>query len=204
MTRLTFREIVDDAKALLAADDLSPTEREELTAFLAEVGNRSEYDITAYDYFTEHMPEDDADLALVVLKGHLLIEQRVRAFVEARLLKPEALGQARLSSHQLICLAESLCLPNPEPAWLWEMVRKLNSLRNSLVHELTPVDIQDRINAFLAAYHEKHPIHGKLTGCLGNLYAQVTELARVAAEEPEFRVRGNGSRVTRARSAPRD
>jgi hypothetical protein len=152
--------------------------------------------MATYDFFFEHMPESDAELTLIILKGHLLVERQVRAFVEARLLTPHAISRARLSSNQLICLAEAMCLPNKDPAWLWSMVKKLNSLRNSLAHDLAPADIQDRVNDFLNAYRTEQPLQAGLIGAIGNLYARVAALAGLA-NEPGFRIpRGKEKRST--------
>lgn len=183
-------ELIADTRRLLASDELTLEQRAELERHLAEASALSKEDIAVYDFFFEHMPDDEDDLALVILKGHLLIEQRVRSFVEARLFAPTALAAARLTSHQLICLAEAMCLSNEEPKWLFETLRKLNSLRNSLVHELTPAGIADKVDAFVKAYGARNAVRSGLIGCLGNLYAQLAELSNLA-RRPGFRLPGS-------------
>jgi hypothetical protein len=178
---------VEDTKRLLASDNLSSVERADAEAFLGEMSEQSATDVAAYDFFLAHMPADDADVSLIILKGHLLVEQRVREFVENRLLTPKALSAARLTSHQWICLAEANCLPNPDPAWLWATVRELNSLRNSLAHNLAPTGIQERIDQFMKSYRERHSIRGGLVSCIGNLYAQVAAFAALALER-DYRI----------------
>jgi hypothetical protein len=195
--RSTFlKNLVAHTEASLASDTLSASERDDLEKWLREFRAHSDEDITAYDFFFEHMPDADDDLTLIILKGHLLVEHQVRAFVDARLLTPNAIAQARFSSYQLICLAEAMCLPNKSPAWLWDMVRKLNSLRNHLAHNLAPADVEERVEQFLAAYRVDYPGASGLMGAIGNLYARVAALAGLA-NEPGFQIpRGKEKRST--------
>ena len=77
-------------------------------------------------------------LDLVVLKGHLLIEQLLWKFVENRVLYPEALKELQkpdrfFSFNTLVCFAQSLD-ENKDFAWVWEAIKKLNVIRNSLAH----------------------------------------------------------------------
>jgi hypothetical protein len=157
--------------------------------FCREIESRSKEETEAFDLFLSHMPEDQNELTLVILKGHLLVESKILEFVLERLLSPAALVDARLSSHQLVCLAESLCLPNEEPKWLWQMARRLNKLRNDLAHNLEPKDIEARVKQFVLDYKRLHAVQADLFGCLGHFYSQITALATLA-REPEFRVRG--------------
>jgi len=109
-----------------------------------------------------------------------------------RLLAPAALEAARLSSHQLICLAESLCLPNSDPQWLWNTAMHLNKLRNQLAHNLEPKDLQREIKAFTSHFKHQGLVGGSLIGCLGNLYTRVAALADIS-RNPDFRVRGRNA-----------
>ncbi len=83
--------------------------------------------------YDEHMPETD-DLTLVVLKGHLLIEELLVDLVHLALPHAEYLEPARLSFHQLACVARASLPQASDPAW--ELVLSLNSLRNDLAHNL--------------------------------------------------------------------
>jgi hypothetical protein len=191
----SIASFIAQTEQLLSSGSLSDAEKADAEAFLQEIGARPSTEIAAYDFFLAHMPGGEADIALIILKGHLLVEQRVREFVESRLSTPGALSSARLTSHQLICLAEAMCLANPEPIWLWATVRELNSLRNSLAHNLAPAGIQDRIDQFLDFYHERHSVQGGLINCIGNLYAQVVALAAIAMES-EFQIpRASGEKA---------
>jgi hypothetical protein len=144
-------------KDLLASGTLSPEECADAEQFLAEIAERTAEEIAEYVFFFEHMPDEAAGTTLVVLKAHLLIEMKAREFVRERLLAPGAIDQARLSSHQLFCLAESFCLPNLEPQWLWSTVRKLNKIRNRLAHNLQPKEVQREIEMFIALFADRNP-----------------------------------------------
>jgi len=83
--------------------------------------------------YDEHMPETD-DLTLVVLKGHLLIEELLIKLIHLSLPHAEYLDATRLSFHQLACVARASVLQASDPAW--ELILSLNSLRNDLAHNL--------------------------------------------------------------------
>lgn len=91
------------------------------------------------------------DLTLVVLKGHLLLEEQIRETVIERLTNKEAINKARFNCHQLICLAEALC-PDDAPKKMWLAAKKLNKIRNDLAHHLEPKGVSDRIEDFIATF----------------------------------------------------
>lgn len=81
------------------------------------------------------------------MRGHLLIEKKVRELINAKVRKPEALSDARLSFNQVLCIAEALFWKKGSD-WLWESIRKLNNIRNSFSHQLTPKKYDDNIKEF--------------------------------------------------------
>ena len=83
--------------------------------------------------YDEHMPETD-DLTLVVLKGHLLIEELLVELGHLALPHAEYLDADRLSFHQLACVVRASVPRESDPAW--ELILSLNSLRNDLAHNL--------------------------------------------------------------------
>ena len=135
-----------DTKTLIESGELTEQEREDLKANCAIYEAMSEEERSSHGYFLQHMPDQKADLAVVILKGHLLIEQRIREFIAERMLSIKPLEDSRLSAHQAICLAEGLTLPNDEPRKLWKFIRELNSIRNQLANRHDP-QVEDRVNA---------------------------------------------------------
>jgi hypothetical protein len=61
---------------------------------------------TPQRFFTHLLPAGD-DLTLIVLKGHLLIEEQLNARLQDLARKPEPLSEARLRFHALskLCMA---------------------------------------------------------------------------------------------------
>jgi len=87
------------------------------------------------------------DLTLVILKGHLLIEEQVRQIIDKRVKKPDALRDANFDCYQAICLAESFFSEKEE--YIWKAFKKLNRIRNELAHKTEPVGVDDRIDDFV-------------------------------------------------------
>ena len=98
-------------------------------------------------YYKKHMPQID-ELDLIVLKGHLLIEEQIDGIIETKTNKYEALSNARLTFFQKASLVEAL-LGYPNIDWLWENLRNLNGIRNELSHNLNSPKLVTKIDNFL-------------------------------------------------------
>jgi hypothetical protein len=110
------------------------------------------------DYVSRRMQESaqrflmyigpDADLQLLILKGHLLIEETLRAIIEERISGHAALGMddgSKWTFDHKARLAEALCY-GEEHDTLWTGVRKLNRVRNKLAHHVEPAGLSDMID----------------------------------------------------------
>ena len=98
---------------------------------------------SAWGRYASFLPETD-DVSLVVLKGHLIVEELLVALVERHCFNPSSLAKARLSFAQTTYVAQALFrLPASAP-W-WEPIRQLNILRNSLVHQLQPKELEEKV-----------------------------------------------------------
>ena len=113
---------------------------------------KSEFFEASRRYY-KHLPSAD-DMTLLLLKGHLLIEELLRRLVDGALAKPAALKDAKLETYDWICLAEAL-FHGKAPNWLWGALRKLNHIRNKLAHNLEPKGLDDKIADF-QSYVEQH------------------------------------------------
>lgn len=89
------------------------------------------------------------DFTLVILKGHLLIEEQVRLFIYERMTHPEALKEAKLDCAQAISIAKALSPKEHE--YIWNAVKKLNNCRNKLAHKAEPVGLDDQIDDFVSS-----------------------------------------------------
>ncbi len=88
-----------------------------------------------------------ADLGLIILKGHLLLEEQLKIIISERMKKPEALElyTSKWGFNQVVCLTEALCSGEVQDD-LWKCLRKLNRLRNDMAHQLEPKGLEDRIH----------------------------------------------------------
>ena len=94
------------------------------------------------------------DLGLLILKGHLLVEEQLDAFVEANCERPSDLKDARLTFHQKMRLCQALGgWPKDDP--LWRFVVQLNSVRNKLAHNLDFPALVAEVDRLLLTFHQE-------------------------------------------------
>ncbi len=80
---------------------------------------------------------------ILVLKGHLLIEDLIRTKLEQDLPRPAHLVRANLGFFQVLCIFRCLFgQANGTDESLWGLIEAWNTLRNRLSHRLEPTDIQ--------------------------------------------------------------
>jgi hypothetical protein len=97
--------------------------------------------------FRRHFPRRSNDVALVVLKGHLLLEESVNRLLASLLRQPEAIEGANLRLHQKLCLIKALFPVDPD---MMEAAEKLNTMRNRLAHHLDYPQIEAQVRDFLS------------------------------------------------------
>jgi hypothetical protein len=149
-----------------------------------DLAHATPLDWDAYNELTDHLPDDDADPTLVILKGQLLIEKLTRKFVTSRLPNPLPLESQQLSAAQYIAIAESMCLANSEPKWLWAQVKELNSIRNKLAHTLESNKIDTRIDNFVTTFSRAQKLESKdLTTVISRLYGMLKGLCDLSQSE---------------------
>jgi len=105
---------------------------------------------------------DSEDVEIIVLKGHLIIEEMLYTLASKLSQQPKHLDDARLTFKQLCCVVRSLLfLPVMDKGW--DAISVLNKLRNKLAHNLEPKDINNLINELerLCSSDEKLPEHYK-------------------------------------------
>ncbi|MFA0718723.1 hypothetical protein AB4622_22290 [Vibrio splendidus] len=100
----------------------------------------------AFERFISLLPHGK-ERELVVLKGHLLIEEQVRLIIDSKLPNPNALKEAQLTCGQAICLAQSLLSEDPDQA-CWKAAKKLNQIRNNIAHKVEHKGLTHQIEAF--------------------------------------------------------
>jgi len=102
--------------------------------------------------FVRLMPQS-TDPVLLILKGHLLVEEHIQAVLNDLLARPELLEEARLTFYQRMRLVQSL-LGEGNDDYLWMSIRKLNTLRNRMAHVLELNDLEQRVDDYLADWAE--------------------------------------------------
>jgi hypothetical protein len=88
----------------------------------------------AFQRFQQEMGRVD-DLVLVLLKGHLLIEEALTRIIKLHFFHAEHLEGARFTFHHKAALARALCL-RKDRFGEWELVAAINALRNEVAHNL--------------------------------------------------------------------
>jgi len=94
-----------------------------------------------------------SDEIVTVLKGHLLIEEKINDLIKKRLPNPEPLLKARPRFSHKLSLLESLIVgqikKTPRGGYsvrkLWHALRELNTIRNEIAHDLAPKRLQKKV-----------------------------------------------------------
>src|SRR2546425_6639383 len=94
-----------------------------------------------------HLDKTD-DPTLLILRAHLLVEERLRDVLGRICRSPDELRAARLSFHQVRCLCRAVVGRHDEPAW--DFVARLNEVRNRMAHHLDPGDLDELLGSVVA------------------------------------------------------
>jgi hypothetical protein len=94
------------------------------------------------------------DVHLLVLKGHLIAEQLLLGYINACSPNPTPiLTDERMSFAVRSRIAESLREPSEfATLHLWEPLRRLGKLRNSLAHQLKPTSLEKQVDGLIQLY----------------------------------------------------
>lgn len=97
-----------------------------------------------------HLPRS-GDVALVVLKGHLLVEEVLEEIIKSNCYHPDKIIRdgTELGFFLKVRIAAALCPFDMHE--MWAAAEALNSLRNCLSHRLEPEKKEARILAFITA-----------------------------------------------------
>jgi hypothetical protein len=99
-------------------------------------------DKSPVEQINQHLQKTD-DLVLLVLYGHLLVEERLRDIVAQVSNEPEELRTARLTFGQFTALCRAIIGRQNEP--VWDFVTRLNEARNRIVHRLDPGNLDELV-----------------------------------------------------------
>ena len=107
--------------------------------------------------FWEHIEWKSQNETLILLKGHLLVEDLMREYCESKVENSSQLEKARLSFPQVLHLTRAL-QKYETSSWVWGAVAKLNGLRNSFAHNLTPKNYEAKRNEFIELIRTKKEV----------------------------------------------
>ena len=99
--------------------------------------------LASIDRFRREMGTVD-EVAHVLLKGHLLLEEALSAVLDQYVFHREHLEEARLTFAQKMQLARALCL-RKNALGEWDLIAAINALRNNLAHQLKSPDRAKRL-----------------------------------------------------------
>jgi hypothetical protein len=140
-------------------------------------------------HLISHLESDNA--ALIILKGHLVVEERLTAVIEKFVFHPKHLDKARLTFTQKLAIARSLSLDENKNS-MWNFCEKLNALRNTLSHSLDGERRAKAMAAVKTAYvaecsgmtvgkHDEDEtvmLAGIIALCIGFIHAMELEVER--------------------------
>jgi hypothetical protein len=92
------------------------------------------------------------DQTLVILKGHLLLEEIMNRIIEQSVSNPKFLRKLHGFSLKLT-MVRSLDFEYPESE-AWKLIKELNELRNALVHHLEPPELEGKVRTLIDHYFE--------------------------------------------------
>jgi len=96
------------------------------------------------DAIKQHLDKTD-DATLLILRTHLLLEERLRDVLTRICRSAEDLQAARLSFYQVLCLCRAVVGRQEDPAW--GFAARLNEVRNRMAHRLDPGDLDELLGS---------------------------------------------------------
>jgi hypothetical protein len=104
------------------------------------------------------------DLTLIVLKGHLLIEEQLNARLQDIARRPEHLPD-RLGFHSLSMLCKALFYgENAAEEWFWSAISRLNAIRNHLAHSLEAPQLETKVDEMVRTLEQDVPFAFRPSG----------------------------------------
>ena len=85
----------------------------------------------------KHLPHYQEPATLILLKGHLLVEELLRGYIDRKLPNPSAFKHEHFSFAKALMLCRALSPPEIM-SWAFDAASKLNDARNQIAHELEP------------------------------------------------------------------
>lgn len=145
----------------------------------------------------EQLPHYQESEILILLKGHLLIEELLRSYIDRTLPNPAAFQHKQFLFAKVLMVCRSLTPPKIK-SWTFDAAKKLNEVRNEAAHELDAFELQRKLEAFIDVVekHSKNSVfppmargETRLSMAITDLYS---ELARVLRSEESSHIFARG------------
>ncbi len=98
--------------------------------------------------FFENISLETKSETLILLKGHLLLEDLMREYCASKVIKDKYLMEARLGFMHVLGLTRAF-VESGENQWIWSGLEQVNSMRNKLAHNLNPQQIEIKKDKFI-------------------------------------------------------
>jgi len=142
--------------------------------------------------FSEEVKYVD-DTAQILLKGHLVAEDLMNQALEAFVLHGEHIEDARLQFHQKLELCKAISV-NDNCNNMWNLIKKINVLRNALSHSLDPERREKAVQSLASIYDQEFgPKTRKIDGmseeaalCLASIMGSLGYLHSFLSEAQRF------------------
>ncbi len=94
------------------------------------------------------------DPTVIVLRGHLLVEELLDELISASFEHPSAIKDARLTFSQKLCICQAI-IGRSGNEDIWRAIKELNCLRNVISHKLPDSALSAKLNPLLKVFFGK-------------------------------------------------
>ena len=101
----------------------------------------------------KHLPNYHEPRTLILLRGHLLVEEQLRGYVDRKLTNPRKFKHKWFSFAKILMLCSALTSPSVK-SWAFDAADKLNGARNEIAHELESTKLDSKIEIFVGAVEQ--------------------------------------------------
>lgn len=131
------------------------------------------------------------DVAQIVRKGHLVIEEVMTEAIERYVLHGEIVADAKLQFHQKLALCKAISVSEKNNP-MWGLIGKINNVRNNLSHSLSSDLRIQKIKSLKSNYEQQFGNEAlrnveemsedaavcmlAISGCLGYLHSFLEEI----------------------------
>ncbi|OGA56417.1 MAG: hypothetical protein A3F74_26345 [Betaproteobacteria bacterium RIFCSPLOWO2_12_FULL_62_58] len=125
----------------------------------------------------KHLPHHQEPTALILLKGHLLVEELLRGYIDRKLPNPTAFKHDQFLFAKILMLCRALTPPNVK-SWAFDAAKKLNDVRNEIAHELDSPKVKSKLENFisLVEQHAKKSVFPPKERGEARLYMAISDL----------------------------